>query len=582
MASENQIQQFVHRLEEGGWVKWVQLTALIAVCVAGFVAFIFDPTYTGLFKGLSHPKGMEQAQIARELARGNGFTTKMIRPAVLGQFKENKGSIPVEVMPDTYHAPLWPVVLMPVLRVFKDTWLMTTKDLVFTPDRVVAGVAAVFFFLSALVNYFSVRRLFDHQLAILVTGLVLICDLFWKFSQSGLPQTLMLCLFSSAVYTLIRAVENEIAERSPLPYLAGTAALFGLLALTHGLTIWIFMGALAFCAIYFQQRQKIVLTMLGIFVVIYSPWLVRNYMVCGNPMGSSQFSILFQIKGTESAIMRDTEFKTDGISPLIFRNKIQSGISNQFSEIFRLLGGCLVAPIFFLALMHLFKSRQTSVLRWALLSMWLFAVLGMAVFGSDDDGNPLSANDLHSLFIPIFAAYGFAFVLVLWTRLEINVSLLQKAFITFIFGVSALPIINTVSGNVAKSVVQWPPYVPPYIAVLNGWTTDQEIIASDMPWAVAWYADRKSLWLPATLQDFVDLNDYGRLGGRIVGLYLTPVTGNKELIGDIVKGEFKEWSPFILRAVNAKDFPLRAATALPIDNQCIFYADHDRWSDRLD
>ena len=582
MASENQVQQFVHKLEEGGWVKWVQLTLLIAVCVAGMVAFIFDPTFTGLFKGLSHPKGMDQAQIAREIARGNGFSTRMIRPAVLAQFKENKGSIPVEVMPDTYHAPLWPVVLAPALRAFKSTWSMTTKDLVYTPDRVVAGVAAIFFMLAAMVNYFSVRRLFDRQLALIVTGLVLVCDLFWRFAQTGLPQTLMLFFFSVLLYTFIRAVENEDAEKSPLPWLAGSAALFGLLALTHGITIWMFPGALLFCGIYFQERKKVLLTMVGVFVLIYSPWLVRNYMVCGNPLGSSQFSAFFQVKGSEGAIMRDTEFKTDGISPLIFRNKIQAGIAGQFADLFRRLGGCLVAPVFFLALMHLFKNRTTSILRWLLLSMWLFAVFGMAVFGSDDETSPLSSNDLHTLFIPMFAAYGLAFVLVLWTRLEINVSLVQKAFIGMIFAVSALPILNTITGNVARTVVQWPPYVPPYIAILNGWTTDQEIIASDMPWAVAWYADRKSLWLPITLQDFVDLNDYGRLGGRIVGLYLTPVTGNRALVSDVVKGEFKEWAPFILRAVNAKDFPLRAATALPMDNQCIFYADHDRWSDRLD
>ena len=43
---------------------------------------------------------------------------------------------------------------------------------------------------------------------------------------------------------------------------------------------------------------------------------------------------------------------------------------------------------------------------------------------------------------------------------------------------------------------QYPPYLEPVIALLNGWTTDKEVISSDMPWAVAWYADRKSLWIP--------------------------------------------------------------------------------------
>ena len=60
------------------------------------------------------------------------------------------------------------------------------------------------------------------------------------------------------------------------------------------------------------------------------------------------------------------------------------------------------------------------------------------------------------------------------------------------------------------------------------------------------------------------------------------MTGNRAFISEVVKGEWKEWAPFILRNVNTRDFPLRAVTALPIDNECIFYADRDRWSERTD
>jgi hypothetical protein len=581
MATETQVQQFVHRLEEGGWVKWVQLAALLAVCVAAYVMFIFDPMYMGLFKGLSHPKGMEQAQIAREIARGHGFTTKMIRPAVLGQFKQMTGHMPVDALPDTYHAPLWPAVLSPFLRMIKGTWVMTTKDYVYASDRMIAGVSAAFFLLAAVINYFTIRRLFDHQLAILSIGLVLICDTFWKFSLSGLPQSMLLFLFSGAAYALVRAVEQQLEGTYPLRWLIFASVLFGLLALGHAVTLWVFLGALFFCAIYFRPWSKTLAMMVGVVALVYTPWLARNHHVAGTALGAAPYSIMYQLRGTESSIMRDVEFKTDGLSPTMFRSKVQNGISDQIGRLFDLLGRIVVAPIFFLALMHPFKGRAPSVFRWALLSMWVFAVFGMALLGADEDPGNLPANNIHLFFITLFTAYGFALVLVMWMRLEINVSLVQKAFITLIYLVSSFPFLNTLT-NSAKGVVQWPPYVPPFIGILNTWTNEQEIIASDMPWAVAWYADRKSLWLPMSLQDFIDLNDYERLGGRIVGLYLTPYTGNRSLVSDIVKGEYKEWAPFILRSVNAKDFPLRAATALPIDNQCIFYADHDRWSERLD
>jgi hypothetical protein len=49
-----------------------------------------------------------------------------------------------------------------------------------------------------------------------------------------------------------------------------------------------------------------------------------------------------------------------------------------------------------------------------------------------------------------------------------------------------------------------------------------------------------------------------------------------------MKGEYKEWAPWITRNANIRNFPLRAVTALPIDNECVIYADRDRWSTRDD
>jgi hypothetical protein len=203
----------------------------------------------------------------------------------------------------------------------------------------------------------------------------------------------------------------------------------------------------------------------------------------------------------------------------------------------------------------------------------------MAVFGMPDLAATKS-NDLHILFIPLMICYGLALVLVMWTRLDINVRLLRIGFITMLFVVSALPFLNQfliLIGPAQPPPVAWPPYVPPYISLLNKWTRDNEIITSDMPWAVAWYADRESLWLPMSVRDWLDLNDYNQLKGRIVGLYLTPITGNRSFISEVMKGEYKEWAPFIMRNVNTKEFPLKAVTPLPIDGECVYYSDRKRW-----
>ncbi len=601
MATETKIQQFVHKLEEGGWVR--RLKVLVLLSAIFFMIYLWFFKEGNGFKGLAHEKAIEQAQIAREVARGNGFTTKVIRPAAILQYERAMGSFPLERTPDTYHAPLNPWINAAVFKAmdvandglkslaksvdyfgrFTYETVMTTKLVIYSYDRILAFVQTLFFLLAVLVNYFIARRLFDDRLAVLGVCLLLLCQKLWNFAVSGLPQMLLLFLFSCAIYTLVRAIEARTAGGRPLPWLAGTAALFGLLALGHALTIWIFAGLLFFVIFQFRPRGRDAAIMAGIFLLFYVPWMIRNYQVCGSPVGLGWYSALYQVRGTESQVMRSMELPLTGVSPLVFRNKVQSQVVGQFDNIYEFLGNSLVAPVFFIALLHLFKRPETSQLRWGILSMWLFAVFGMALFGMSESSG-LHSNDLHILFVPLMTFYGLAFILVLWSRLEINIRLVRLGFLTLIYVISSLPFINQFLALIGSPSgrVQWPPYVPPYIAILGTWTREQEIIVSDMPWGVAWYADRKSLWLPMSIRDFIALNDYNQLKGQIVGLYLTPITGNRPFVSEIMKGEYKDWAPFITRNVNIKEFPLKAVTPLQIDGECIYYSDRDRWTNRED
>ncbi|MEP6669244.1 MAG: glycosyltransferase family 39 protein [Chthoniobacter sp.] len=595
--SETSIQQMVHTLEQGGWVRRVK--TIILLSAIAFVTYLWFFKEGNGFKGLPNEKAIEQAQIAREIARGHGFTTKVIRPAALWQFERDMGVFPLERTPDTYHAPLAPYIYAVVFKVmdwanahmkqlansaeYFDRYtyeeVMTTKQIVYAYDRMIAFTQTLFFFLAVLVNYFTAKRLFDDRLAVFSVGLMLLCERFWDFAMSGLPQMLMLFLFSGAAYAMVRAIEARVAGGKPLPWLIGVAALFGLLALAHALTIWLFVGALFFSVFYFRPRGRDAAIMVGVFLLFYGPWMIRNQRVCGNPMGLGWYSGLYQIRGSETQIMRSLEVSLSGVSPTVFRNKVQGQVLVQMSFIFEFLGRSLLAPVFFVALLHLFKRPETSVFRWYVLSMWVCGVFGMAAFGMSDSG-ATKANDLHILFVPLMVCYGLALVLVMWTRLDVTVRLLRLGFIWLLFIVSALPFINqflVLFGSPTPPPVAWPPYVPPYIAILAKWTREDEIITSDMPWAVAWYADRKSLWLPMTVRDWLDLNDYNQLKGHIVGLHLTPITGNQPFISDIMKGEYKEWAPFIMRNVNTKEFPLKANTPLPIDGECIYYSDRKRW-----
>ncbi len=73
----------------------------------------------------------------------------------------------------------------------------------------------LFFIISVGINFTIAKRLFDRRLALLGMGLIFVCDVFWNFSLTGLPQMLMLLVFSLVNYCLVRAIENRKAEKNP-------------------------------------------------------------------------------------------------------------------------------------------------------------------------------------------------------------------------------------------------------------------------------------------------------------------------------------------------------------------------------
>jgi 4-amino-4-deoxy-L-arabinose transferase-like glycosyltransferase len=589
MANETKVQAFVHALEEGGWVSRINLILVLAVVTSVYVIVILNQ-----FKGLSDAKGMDQAQVGRQLASGQGFTTLFLRPIAYGQLVRKLGTFPPGPVPDTYNAPLNPFVDSLLLRLTKKTWEMSPHEIVYPSDRLIAGASLLFFLISVAVNFSSAKRLFDRRLAVLGMWLVLLCDVFWNFSLSGLPQMLMLLIFSLVNYCLVRAIENRDEGKTPLMWLGLSGVGFGLLVLAHGLAAWIFAGALVYMAFAFLPPGDILWLRvlrhpawipLVIVLGMEGPWLLRLYDLTGNPFGVALYSGFGQLLGSESQVMRSLSLDTTSITFSWFRSKVQGQMLSQFASVYSYLGHSPIAPVFFVSLLHFFKRPLTASFRWCVFWMWFSALFGMSLFGLTED-SAIHANDLHVLFIPMAMFYGLAFVLVLWTRLandrpEVGLKYVRWSFFGLVYVISGFPLLYMlITGG--RLPILWPPYYPGNVSILGTWTEPNEIIVSDMPWAVAWYANRESVWLPDTIANFMDFHDYNRLNGPIVGLYLTPITGDSRFFTDIEKGEYKDWAPFILRNVNTSTFPLQAVTAMSIGNECIYFSDRDRWTNKAE
>jgi hypothetical protein len=95
------------RAQEGATLLW-------RGCFASAVAFLLLFGY-GLrqFRGLDQPQAMEQAQIGHNLARGEGFSTRFIRPLDLWQLKQppQKQELLQERHPDMMNPPVYPALV---------------------------------------------------------------------------------------------------------------------------------------------------------------------------------------------------------------------------------------------------------------------------------------------------------------------------------------------------------------------------------------------------------------------------------------------------------------------------------------
>ena len=567
-SDELGVQGAVHSIDQG-WLAPNIRRAMFAVLIISLtLLYLFVQ-----FRGLSSVTAMDQAQIARNIASGKGFSTRFIRPLAIWQLGKSKKEIPANQFPDFYQAPLNPIVNALPLLLVKSAWKMTPTDLVYAGDRIIVVVSILFFLLSVGIWYFVGSRLFDSKLSLIACAIILMTDMMWQFSLSGLPQMLMLFLFSGAVWLTVRAMQKRDRVLTVLISLFGAGFLFGFMILAHALAVWIFLGWLVFAVVYFQPRGIAAMAALAAVLMVTLPWMARNYSVCGNPFGLSIYAAIAANGNPEEGYLRSLD-DAPAVSGSGILSKFKSGVAEQIRGLFAYLGMNLAAGVFFVALMHPFRSPVVSLFRWCIVLMWVGAVIGMGVFGLS---GVISSNQLHVLLLPLFVFYGLAFIMVLWSRWDVDYPLFRMVFLSVVVVLCALPMLSNLFSN-RGAAIQWPPYVPPFIGILGDWYGEKEIIASDMPWAVAWYAQRKSVLLPESVRAFNRLNDYRVLGEPISGLYLTPITGNLRLFPDIYKGAYKEWALMITRPPKVDGFALPFYTALPIEGECIIFADRDRWS----
>lgn len=581
------IQGLIHRFETGRslrFMTWVLVVLVIIVRVG-----IYD---LRSFQNMSAPEAMDAAQLARNLARGRGFTTEFIRPLsiylVRQKGAETSDKDPARLNaghPDISNPPAYPIILaglMKVLPFHYDPGLKGSfwsepdsnsvtgrRGLRYQPDFLIAVFNQVLFVAIILSAFFWARWLFDRWVAWTSFYLLLVTPMLWRFTVSGLP-TILLMLIFMGLFWCLTLFEREISEPKwgavSLVILSVTAGvLTGLGALTRYSFMWMIVPVGAFLVLFGGRRRAFLcVAALVAFTLVFGPWLARNYFVSGTLFGTDSYSLVESFH-PEFHLQRSLQPEFPNYPLLAFVWKACGNLLAILqTDLFKTAGGWVTA-FFLVGLLLGFRNLTLRRLRYFAVGSLAMLAIAQALgrTGLSDETPDFNSENLLVLLAPVILVYGVAIFYMLIDNVKFpSDELRYTAIATFVIVLSLPAVFSVFSGR--KNPVAYPPYQPDFIQ--NSSTRilkPTEFMMSDIPWAVAWYGDRQCVWLtlyadPAPgnsreLQEsFYAINDTLK---PINALYLTPESLDSRFQSQWLRAGEWSWGTFIMQTMLNKEVP---------------------------
>jgi hypothetical protein len=597
------LQEIIHRIELGEWTRYLK----IGVALLCFVAFAVFYNLRE-FKNFSTQEAMDNAQLARNIATGRGFTTDFIRPVSIYMLQKHHlatGMGDTNIIrgnhPDLANAPFYPLLLAGAMKVLPFDYEIT-KGATFSryqPEVLLAYLNQALFLASLLLVFRLGSRLFDQPVAWLSTILFAATDIFWKFSVSGLSTMFLVLLFLLLVWCLvIIEQQNREGQRSPRWFFlmaVVTGLLVGVAALTRYSFICLLAPVLVFFIMYLGERRATVslVTAAACFLVV-APWLVRNYQQSGTPFGIAGYAIyketIPQLKGTklERYMNGDLEMALTKVGVDQYIRKALLNTSSIAQHQLLNLGGNWVSAFFVVGLLVTFLNPSLNRLRVFMLLSILSLIVAQALGQSHrtDESPLINSENLLVVVAPVVFIFGTAMFFLLLDQVNLpHPSLRQVLTGGFALAMCA-PLVFTLLPPRSHPAA-YPPYWPPMVQDVASWMKQDELMMSDMPWAVAWYGSHKCMWLtldaPSNMQrtdhsDFYAMHDFQK---PIQGILLTRLTTDAKWYSQMIKGQDYVWGKFMLECLLRTNvpagFPLRYSPPGFLEEGLLFLSDRTRW-----
>ena len=506
------IQELLHKYEVGGGAALVRLGVVVLAVVS--LGILYDVL---AFRNLSTQEGMDAAQLARNLAEGKGYTTSFIRPLSLhlldqqhsaneppaaSAVRTNNQSSP---HPDLANAPFYPAILAAVLKVnpFGEPDLSKEQTFsIYLPDLWIAVFNQLLLGLAAWMTFRIAKRLFDEPVAWVATCVLLLTELFWRFTISGLSTILLIVLFLGLTGVL---ASLEVAARETTPSggrLSWLSALAGLLVGVAALTRYSFACLIVPLVVLLlslpsPQRTALAIIAIAACLAVTVPWTVRNLQLSGTPFRTAGFSVM---EGTSVAPENDLDRTLHPVVGQINAGEYWSKLVRNTREIVTSdlprLGGNLVTAFFLAGLLVPFRNVVLGRVRlFVLLS--LVALVSAQALGRTalwTDSLDTNSENLLVVVAPVIFIYGVGFFFILRDQLNLEGPAPRALLWIAFYLVVGSPLLLLLLGEHPSPLV-YPPYYPPWIQQKSHAVRENETIMSDIPWAVAWYGHRPSVWL---------------------------------------------------------------------------------------
>jgi len=594
-----QIQEWIHKFEVGEGTRVVRM----ALAMLGLLSLtaLYDLRE---YRNFSRAEAMDAAQLARNIAEGQGYTTSFLRPLSLTLVEQQQLSLKQRTNdfallksghPDLANPPVYPLVLAALMKVLPFDWEIPggVPFYQYQPEVLIAFFNQALFFTAILLVFLLAVRLFDRSVAWLSALLLAGSDLFWQFSVSGLSTMLIVVIFLVLVWCLVLMEQAcETATRSGawfvlMALLSG--ALVGLGALTRYSFGWLIVPVLGFFALHFGRRRVALgLVALLAFAAMLAPWVARNYHWSGTPFGTAGYAIVADTPPYPAdRLERSLKVSLGNVEPDDYLRKLLVNVGEMFQNELPKLGGSWITSFFLVGLLVPFISKTLGRLRIFLLlslaGLTMVQALGRTHLSSDSP--EVNSENLLVMLAPVIFIYGAGMYSLFLDQLKLPIPPLRHLVTGAVVLLTCAPLIFTLLPP-REYPLAYPPYFPPWIQQFGRWMGEKELLMSDMPWAMAWYGRRQCVWTTMNVQDpkrgddFFTVNDTLK---PIRGLYLTTLSMDARFYSQMLRGQDWAWGKFVMDSLVTTNglpvgFPLKFSPTGPfLNNGHFFLTDWPRW-----